>query len=358
MSSGNKTTATELAVACGVLSRSISRATLLSIQNVKDEDIDDVLAFQQASVENCSLLNTLWNVGNTIGNKVGRSSILSIFWTGKEKRSSVSIAAQDLKIMLNSGAGATTEVSVKVGSKVIHNRSIEWLRVLLRGEDTDVYLRSENWYSFCAPIEQNEFFQTVDGPAETGCRTVQDWYDSNQGTTKKKQFASHCAGLMRNSRVKEAYARFVAVVSRKSAEVLNRDLDERHTHGARRPIGLALRKLIRLDNHAYVICGLDDGKPFAALVPSYEEFSKNYNVIRLEALERARGQPEVGIKVTIQNKKTGSLAELNFHTEIRWSHGKFCGNPEGKIYRDFSYTELPWLTHWPIKEVIRSKCRN
>ena len=155
--------------------------------------------------------------------------------------------------------------------------------------------------------------------------------------------------------MKAAYAAFVAAVSKRSAEILNQDLRERQTYGSRRPIDLAFRKLIRMDNHAYVICGLEGGKPFAALVPSYEAFNRTYKVIGIEALERNRGQPEVGIRVTVQNKETSDLAQFEFHTEIRWSHGKFCGNPEGKIYRDFLYAELPWLVHWPIKQAIRSR---
>lgn len=214
MSSANKTTATELAVACGVLGKGIQPSTLQLIKNVETADANAVLDFLGGSDENRALLNTLWNVGNTIGRKVGRSAISDVVWTGKEKRSSTSVAAQDLKIVLTTGTDNTTEVSVKVDSRVVHNRSIEWLRVLLRGEDTDVYVRGDNWYSTYAANEQNQFFLALGGPGQTGCESAQSWYESNAGSVKKKQFAAYCAGLMKTPEVQAAYAAFVAAVSK------------------------------------------------------------------------------------------------------------------------------------------------
>lgn len=34
---------------------------------------------------------------------------------------------------------------------------------------------------------------------------------------------------------------------------------------------------------------------------------------------------------------------LHYPAEIRWPHGKFCGNPEGKLYKDFKWVDVPFF---------------
>ena len=33
--------------------------------------------------------------------------------------------------------------------------------------------------------------------------------------------------------------------------------------------------------------------------------------------------------------------EVNGHVEIRWSHGRFVGSPEAKVYLDTAHTDVP-----------------
>ena len=45
------------------------------------------------------------------------------------------------------------------------------------------------------------------------------------------------------------------------------------------------------------------------------------------------------------DKKTKLEFMVELRIEIRWSHGKFCGNPEAKIYKQWSYNSLPWAVN-------------
>ena len=51
----------------------------------------------------------------------------------------------------------------------------------------------------------------------------------------------------------------------------------------------------------------------------------------------------VTFKLRIDNKTTKETIIVNFHSEIRWSHRKFTGNPEAKLYKDFEWGLLPFL---------------
>jgi hypothetical protein len=44
------------------------------------------------------------------------------------------------------------------------------------------------------------------------------------------------------------------------------------------------------------------------------------------------------------DKKNQKKFSRKIRSEVRWSHGKFCGNPEGKLYKhdSWSYSDLPW----------------
>ena len=56
-----------------------------------------------------------------------------------------------------------------------------------------------------------------------------------------------------------------------------------------------------------------------------------------------RGQPIVFIDITLRDTETSVLHTFSFRLEICWSHGKFWGAPEGKLYKDFLYVDLPWV---------------
>ena len=44
-----------------------------------------------------------------------------------------------------------------------------------------------------------------------------------------------------------------------------------------------------------------------------------------------------------KNKSSGNIDTAIFHTQIRWSHGKFQNNPEAKLYKNFAWENVDFF---------------
>ncbi|MGI8754794.1 MAG: hypothetical protein ACR2MB_02840 [Acidimicrobiales bacterium] len=53
------------------------------------------------------------------------------------------------------------------------------------------------------------------------------------------------------------------------------------------------------------------------------------------------GQPEVAWAAKIRRRWDGSEVEVCGHVEVRWSHGRFGGHPEAKVYLDTPFLDVP-----------------
>ncbi len=49
----------------------------------------------------------------------------------------------------------------------------------------------------------------------------------------------------------------------------------------------------------------------------------------------------MGWKAVVDDRTTGDTAEIVGHVEIRWSHGRFVGSPEAKVYVDIPLAKVP-----------------
>ncbi len=99
-----------------------------------------------------------------------------------------------------------------------------------------------------------------------------------------------------------------------------------------------------LDAVPYVLCGINSNDEFGLQIPSLTDFKFKWELTTIHALaDLNRRQSVVGFRLEF-NSKSGHLRHVaNFHTELRWSHGRFCGVPEAKLYKDFHYYELPFF---------------
>lgn len=53
------------------------------------------------------------------------------------------------------------------------------------------------------------------------------------------------------------------------------------------------------------------------------------------------GQPHVGWDATIEDRHSTTRRIVRGHVEVRWSHGRFGGNPEAKVYLDTPHGDVP-----------------
>lgn len=81
----------------------------------------------------------------------------------------------------------------------------------------------------------------------------------------------------------------------------------------------------------------------------FDSFLRRFEFLDMFAwADLIRKQSVVNIDIDYR-ERDGKSKKLKYHVEIRWSHGKFCGNPEAKLYKHFLWKDapgfkiLPWL---------------
>ena len=58
------------------------------------------------------------------------------------------------------------------------------------------------------------------------------------------------------------------------------------------------------------------------------------------------GQPLVRWQAAVTDKESGADRSVRGHVEVRWSHGRFRGAPEAKVYLDTPPGDVPGF--WPL----------
>lgn len=100
-------------------------------------------------------------------------------------------------------------------------------------------------------------------------------------------------------------------------------------------------KLLRISNAAYFVLGTDKAAHVRLRVASAWDWNQAFELRSLAIAPRSAGQPEVAWRAEIRKKSNGHEHEVLGHVEIRWSHGRFVGVPEAKVYLDSAHAEVP-----------------
>lgn len=339
----DKTSATELAVACGLIEKEINDSSdFFEVKNVPPKDAGKVWAWINAQASNQNLFNTLWALGSKVKGKIPLPPSTEISWTGGSKQTTGVAAAKDLIVHVLPGM-PPYHCSVKVDSDIVWNGSMSRLEELTKGVSSHSK-KGVNWFSHIAPVEYENLFQVCGGPEHTGCKTAIQMDNARRGKPAKKQFSEHCSELIKQpgSPADIAYRNLTNAVSVRTASLFNANLqDVLNNHpGALKTI---FWDMFRLNSIRYILCGTEGVNPFAIWVLGKDEMDRKFKVTRIEATPNQAKQPEVIFLFEFQNKETKQKFIYTMRLEARWSHGKFCGNPESKLYKNFKYAELPWV---------------
>lgn len=213
-------------------------------------------------------------------------------------------------------------VSCKYGSRLLHNVSPSHLfdRLLAQrhGERGD-------WYARVAPDEYQELYQA--------CR---EYLGDSALPATIRELDRHGRDRLREAfqgawpePLVEPYRWFAIAVSRVSAERWLKALDSR----ARREE--TLWRLLRLQPAPYFVLGTDTSRePLRYRVDTPWDFRMRYRFKSLDAWPEARGQSVVCWRADLVEVSTGAPIHVDGHVEVRWSHGRFKGSPEAKVYLD------------------------
>jgi hypothetical protein len=123
-------------------------------------------------------------------------------------------------------------------------------------------------------------------------------------------------------------AAFVDAVSARSAALINQTLASKWDRER------FYWRLLRIHSAPYFILGRQPSGPARLRVLTPWDLRRRFVFDGLEVISASAGQPQVQWRASFTEGDTGASKETAGHVEIRWSHGRFCGAPESKIYLD------------------------
>ena len=213
-------------------------------------------------------------------------------------------------------------VSCKYGSDLLHNASpshlFDRLLAVRRGP-------RGNWYNEVAPGGYQRFY--------TACRhhlgdtdlpeKVTD-LNREQRNRLKKAFKRHWP-----SPLKSSYQQFTTQVSIASAQRWVAALGD--TAQTKEEL---LWRLLRLQPAPYFVLGTSGKTPVRYRIDTPWDFRQRYEFRSFHIEPEKAGQARVRWQAQLNEKTTGKPIRVQGHVEVRWSHGRFQGAPEAKVYLD------------------------
>jgi hypothetical protein len=101
-------------------------------------------------------------------------------------------------------------------------------------------------------------------------------------------------------------------------------------------------RLLRLEAVPYFVLGRDvSGEPIRYRIDTPWDFRSRFRLINFDPVPEAAGQPIVRWRAEVAERETSERYITEGHVEIRWSHGRFGGAPEAKIYLDTPHHSVP-----------------
>lgn len=103
-----------------------------------------------------------------------------------------------------------------------------------------------------------------------------------------------------------------------------------------------LWRLLRYSAAPYFVLGQDkEQAPLRYRVATPWDFRERFELRVFDAWGDGAGQPQVRWRAEILCKESATVSAVEGHVEVRWSHGRFGGMPEAKIYLDTPHHQVP-----------------
>jgi len=227
-------------------------------------------------------------------------------------------------------------VSCKYLSKVLHNASpwalFERCLVGVQG------IRSDgDWFDVVAPAEHQELYQL----------TRRSWGDGLELPEAVSQLTKAQRRELRtriprdwDDGASRAYVRLADAASTESARRWNHQLDSDRARST------MLWRLLRLAPAPYFVLGTGPSRSVRLRVGTPWDFNQAFRVRSFQVAARSGGQTLVGWRAEVTELANGQDRTVEGHVEVRWSHGRFGGPPEAKVYLDTPHDQVPG--YWPL----------
>jgi hypothetical protein len=220
-------------------------------------------------------------------------------------------------------------VSCKYLSRIVVNASPEHLfdRLLKGGHGRR---SSGNWFQEIAPDEHEALYATVRDtldptlPADVTALTV------HQRRALAHSFERGSAWPGDGDKL---YAALVDRVAEESARRWRASIDVKAE--------AMLWRLLRIGSAPYFVLGASPKGFTRFRVATPWDWRQHFELRKFDADARAGGQPMVAWEAVVRRREDQIETTVGGHVEIRWSHGRFCGPPEAKVYLDTPHAEVP-----------------
>ena len=223
-------------------------------------------------------------------------------------------------------------VSCKYRSQVLMNSSPAHLfdRALqVRGTET-----GQDWFAQVAPEPYEALYAAVRrlvGSLLPARRT--------ELTSADRRRIQEACGRRWPPEVAPAYAAFSAAVARASARRWAAAVP------TKRQRELLLWRMLRLSDSPYFLLGTTSGagRPLRVRVGTPWDWRQDFILADLQIFVRPGPllQPRVEWAAGVRDRRASTEATVAGHVEVRWSHGRFSGVPEAKLYLDTPHEEVP-----------------
>ncbi|HEX9969973.1 MAG TPA: hypothetical protein VGB03_07525 [Acidimicrobiales bacterium] len=102
-----------------------------------------------------------------------------------------------------------------------------------------------------------------------------------------------------------------------------------------------LWRLLRIGSAPYFVLGTADERSLRLRIATPWDWRQAYELRRFDAWGDDAGQPVVRWAAEVRDRAAGQVRVVEGHVEVRWSHGRFGGPPEAKVYLDTPHHRVP-----------------
>jgi hypothetical protein len=257
-----------------------------------------------------------------------------IEWKGPDKLPLVTDVPADLRI------DRVYLVSCKYLSKVLHNLAPSGL---FDGGLTGATVgKAGDWFAQVAPSELQRFYASArDEIAGSGL----------PGATELAHLPERVGDLARTGRdlLKSALGRTLPDAAADAYGDLARAVAERSADrwssalGDRADRERLLWRLLRIGSAPYYVLGASSASapPMRLRIDTAWDWQQRYRLTAFEVWPEPAGQAVVRWTANVADRDAGVDRTVRGHVEIRWSHGRFSGHPEAKVYLDTPHADTP-----------------
>jgi len=244
-------------------------------------------------------------------------------WKGSQRAPGDEVAPIDLRV------DHVYLVSCKYRSKILFNASPTHLfDELLVGRHGR---RSGDWYAGTASAEYDALYDLVRAAVDpVGLPARADDLRADD----RRRLAQALAGGWPEGGA-AAYGELAQAVSVGSAARWSAAVGSREAGEA------MLWRLLRMGSAPYFVLGSTPAASLRLRIATPWDWRQQFRLAAFEVTAQDGGQPRVGWRAEVRDQHTGATVPVHGHVEVRWSHGRFGGLPEAKVYLDSPHDTVP-----------------